>query len=285
MINSYDCSVVIPLKDGEKYIEEALNSCIQQQTQYSFEIIVCNDRSNDNSLNLVKNFINTHPKVSLKLIDSPRSGIVEALNFGIDNASSQIILRFDQDDLMSIVRIQTQVKYMNSNPKVVLAGSQIKTFGEREIRDESKYLYPESNKKILRKIPFTNCFAHPAVAFRKDVFKAVGGYRTGTDGCEDYDLWLRMVCEGETVNLHEQLTSYRLHYGQHSYNYKSGILLKKLISLLRAVAASRKVHQNNNEIYSTKRLSRFFLFISIFLHLCKIVYVFVKGFLFRIVGK
>jgi hypothetical protein len=105
------------------------------------------------------------------------------------------------------------------------------------------------------------------------------------NGIEDYDLWLRMVCEGETVNLHEQLTSYRLHYGQHSYNYKSGILLKKLISLLRAVSASRKVHQNNNEIYSTKRLSRFFLFISIFLHLCKIVYVFVKGFLFRIVGK
>ena len=285
MIHSYDCSIVIPLKNGEKYIEEALNSCIQQETQYEFEIIVCNDGSNDNSLNLVKTFIDNHPKFSLRLINSPKSGIVEALNFGIENANSQIIIRFDQDDLMSMARIQTQVKFMNSNPGVVLAGSQIKIFGERGIRDDSKYLYPETNEKILKKIPFANCFAHPAVAFRKDIFNSVGGYRPGTDGCEDYDLWLRMVCEGETVNLHEQLTSYRLHYGQHSYNYKSGILLKKLISLLRAVAASRKVHQNNNEIYSTKRLSRFFLFISIFLHLCKIVYVFVKGFLFRIVGK
>ena len=121
MANSYDCSVVIPLKNGEKYIEEALNSCIEQQTQYIFEIIVCNDKSNDNSLNIVNNFIDKHPKFSLKLINSSGSGIVEALNFGIENANSQIILRFDQDDLMSTARIQTQVKFMKSNSGVVLA--------------------------------------------------------------------------------------------------------------------------------------------------------------------
>lgn len=285
MTNSYDCSVVIPLKDGEKYIEEALNSCIQQQTQYNFEIIVCNDGSNDKSLKLVKNLINVHPKVSLKLINSPRSGIVEALNFGIDNANSQIILRFDQDDLMSMTRIQTQVKFMKSNTGVVLVGSQIKIFGERGIRDERKYVYPESNEKILRKIPFSNCFAHPAVAFRKDIFKAVGGYRSGTDGCEDYDLWLRMVCKGETVNLHQQLTSYRLHYGQHSYMHKSGILLKKINSLFNALSRSRKSHQNKNQVYKANQLSNFSLSTSIFLHLCKIVYVFFKDFIFRIFGK
>lgn len=285
MANSYDCSVVIPLKNGEKYIEEALNSCIEQQTQYIFEIIVCNDKSNDNSINIVNNFIDKHPKFSLKLINSSGSGIVEALNFGIENANSQIILRFDQDDLMSTARIQTQVKFMKSNSGVVLAGSQIKIFGERRIRNVRKYLYPESNEKILRKIPFTNCFAHPAVAFRKDIFKAVGGYRVGTDGCEDYDLWLRMVREGETVNLHQQLTSYRLHYGQHSYEYKSGILLKKVNSLFKALSSSRKVQQDKNEIYTVNRLSNLSLFVSMFLHLCKIAYVFLKDFLFRIVGK
>ena len=285
MANSYDCSVVIPLKNGEKYIEEALNSCIEQQTQYIFEIIVCNDKSNDNSLNIVNNFIDKHPKFSLKLINSSGSGIVEALNFGIENANSQIILRFDQDDLMYTARIQTQVKFMKSNSGVVLAGSQIKIFGERRIRNVRKYLYPESNEKILRKIPFTNCFAHPAVAFRKDIFKAVGGYRVGTDGCEDYDLWLRMVREGETVNLHQQLTSYRLHYGQHSYEYKSGILLKKVNSLFKALSSSRKVQQDKNEIYTVNRLSNLSLFVSMFLHLCKIAYVFLKDFLFRIVGK
>jgi len=285
MIHSYDCSIVIPLKNGEKYIEEALNSCIQQETQYEFEIIVCNDGSNDNSLNLVKTFIDNHPKFSLRLINSPKSGIVEALNFGIENANSQIIIRFDQDDLMSMARIQTQVKFMNSNPGVVLAGSQIKIFGERGIRDDSKYLYPETNEKILRKIPFANCFAHPAVAFRKDIFNSVGGYRPGTDGCEDYDLWLRMVREGETANLHQQLTSYRLHYGQHSYNYKSGILLKKVNSLFKALFSKRKATQNNKEIYSVNKLSKLLLFISIFLHMCKIVYVFFKDFLFRTFEK
>jgi len=285
MIHSYDCSIVIPLKNGEKYIEEALNSCIQQETQYEFEIIVCNDGSNDNSLNLVKTFIDNHPKFSLRLINSPKSGIVEALNFGIENANSQIIIRFDQDDLMSMARIQTQVKFMNSNPGGVLAGSQIKIFGERGIRDDSKYLYPETNEKILRKIPFANCFAHPAVAFRKDIFNSVGGYRPGTDGCEDYDLWLRMVREGETANLHQQLTSYRLHYGQHSYNYKSGILLKKVNSLFKALFSKRKATQNNKEIYSVNKLSNLLLFISIFLHMCKIVYVFFKDFLFRTFEK
>lgn len=281
MTHSYDCSIVIPLKNGEKYIAEALDSCIQQETQYNFEIIVCNDGSNDNSLNLVKKFIDKHPKFSLRLINSPKSGIVEALNFGVENANSQIILRFDQDDLMSMARIQTQVKFMNSNPGVVLAGSQIKIFGERSIRDQRKYHYPETNKKILRKIPFANCFAHPAVAFRKDIFNSVGGYRPGTDGCEDYDLWLRMVCEGDTVNLHQQLTSYRLHYGQHSYQYESDILLKKVNSLFKALFATRKASQDIKGIYSVNQLSNFLLFTSIFLHLCKIIYVFFKDLLFR----
>ncbi len=283
MTNSYDCSVVIPLKNGEKYIEEALSTCINQQTQYSFEIIVCNDGSNDNSQNLVKNFINNHPEFSLKLINSPKSGIVEALNFGIENANSQIILRFDQDDLMSVARIQTQVRFMNSNPGVVLAGSQIKTFGERTISDKRKYLYPESNKKILRKIPFANCFAHPAVVFRRDIFKAVGGYRGGSDGCEDYDLWLRMVRQGEVVNLNQQLTLYRLHYGQHSYKHKSGILLKKVNSLFKALFLTGK-HQNS-EIYKANRLSKLSLLASIFLHFIRVAYVFSKDFGLRLIRQ
>ena len=283
MTNSYDCSVVIPLKNGEKYIEEALSTCIYQQTQYSFEIIVCNDGSNDNSLNVVKNFINSHPEFSLKLINSPKPGIVEALNFGIENSNSQIILRFDQDDLMSVARIQTQVKFMNSNPGVVLAGSQIKTFGERRISDERKYVYPESNKEILRKIPFANCFAHPAVVFRRDIFKAVGGYRVGSDGCEDYDLWLRMVRQGEVVNLNQQLTSYRLHYGQHSYKYKSGILLKKVNSLSKALFLTGK--PQSSEIYKANRLSKLSLLASIFLHLIRVAYVFSKDFGLRMVRQ
>lgn len=285
MNNSYDCSIVIPLKNGEEYIEAALNSCIQQKTQYDFEIIVCNDKSKDNSLNLVKKLIEMHPTTSLKLIDSPRSGLVETLNFGIDNANSQVILRFDQDDLMDIARVQTQVKFMQSSPRVVLAGSQIKTFGERKLHDDKKYVYPESNEKILRKLPFSNCFAHPAVAFRKEVFKAVGGYRLGTDGCEDYDLWLRMVVAGEIINLHEQLTSYRLHYKQHSYMHKSGILVKKVKSLWNALFSSRINLRDNNYAYTANKLSKISLLTSIFLHSLRIFNVFIQNIFIRVIGR
>jgi len=278
---SYDCSVVIPLKNGEKYIKEALSSCIAQQTQYNFEIVICNDGSDDNSLRVIKKFIDSNSQYSFKLIDSPRPGIVEALNFAIENSKSDLILRFDQDDLMSVERIQTQVKFMKCNPGVVLAGSQINIFGDREINNEKKYKYPEENEEILKKIPFSNCFAHPAVAFRKDVFKGVGGYRVGLDGCEDYDLWLRMVRQGKVINLHQKLTYYRLHYEQHSYKYKSTIILKKIDSLSRALFLIDKTQKS--ERFEANRISKFSLLTSIILHIIRVAYVFPKDFGFRMV--
>lgn len=285
MTTKYDCSVVIPVKNGDSFVKEAILSCLQQKTKYNFEIIVCNDNSTDNSLEIIKKIIGSSPNVSLNLINSPRPGIVETLNHAIANAKSQLIVRLDQDDLMSIDRIQTQIQFLFSNLDVVLVGSQIAIFGERKISASRKYVYPETHQKIVRKLPFTNCFAHPAVAFRKEVFTAVGGYRQKLDGCEDYDLWLRMVGKGKVANLSQQLTSYRLHYKQHSHKHKQKILLLKLYSLLLALWSScQHLKCGNNKKVDT-RLSTFFLLLSITLHLGKIVIMTFRSTLIKAFGK
>ena len=268
-----DCSIVIPVKNGEKYIIEALTSCINQQTKYKYEILVCNDNSTDKSISIIKSFILSKKNNFIKLYNVPSTGLVSALNFGVSKASSNIILRLDQDDLMLKDRIKLQVDYLNLHPNTVLVGSQIKIFGERSGKEKTKYLYPNDYKKIIRKLPFSNCFAHPSVAFKKDAFIKAGGYRSGTDGCEDYDLWLRMIKIGKAANLNKILTAYRTHNEQHSYNNKT-IILKKKIATQYFIFTSDKYSLNNkNKGNNFLELSKTFLLISILLHVFKLILV------------
>lgn len=222
-----DASILIPVKDAEDFISESLQSCLNQVTEYSFEIILVDDYCIDKTLEIA-NLVAKKANSLIRIIPNQGSGISEALNTGLHAAIGEFILRHDADDKMLPGRIQTQITYARANPKLTLLGGQISFIGAFNTHLRPN-IYPTEDFE-LRKMLSRGCFfAHPTVLFRRADAIDIGGYNKHVDGAEDYELWLLLARLGQIRNLGEVLTEYRLHPLQVTVNKRK----KSLISTTR----------------------------------------------------
>lgn len=101
-------SVIVPVYNVERYLDECLNS-IRQQTYENLEIIVVEDCSTDKSLEVLSKYLNDQ---RIKLIRHEKnSGLSAARNTGIDAAKGDYIIFVDSDDLVHLLLIELCVKY------------------------------------------------------------------------------------------------------------------------------------------------------------------------------
>lgn len=94
-MNLYKLSVIIPVYNVEKYLEECLNSVLNQ-TLDKIQIIIVNDGSTDGSFNIIKKYSSKHNNI--KVINQENKGLSQARNVGIDNAEGEYIAFLDSDD-------------------------------------------------------------------------------------------------------------------------------------------------------------------------------------------
>lgn len=105
-----DLSIIIPIYNVEKYIEECLLSVINSDTSINYEIICINDGSPDNSFEIVKKLKNMFPTKNIKLISQNNSGLSGARNRGIDEAVGKYIMFIDSDDKIDSSMIDILMK-------------------------------------------------------------------------------------------------------------------------------------------------------------------------------
>lgn len=198
-------SVIIPLYNGEKYLVEAIISIIHQ-TYSNLEIIVVNDGSKDHSREIIEDFAKKDSRI--KVINQKNTGIVGALNNGIDEARGEFIARMDADDISFLTRIEKQVDAFSCNPDAVLVCS-----GFEVIDEESQYMYreilPTRSSEIKRTLLLYNSIAHGSVMFKKSAFLAAGKYSADCGPTEDYELWGRLTKQGEFIALEGALYRWR----------------------------------------------------------------------------
>jgi len=202
-------SVVIPVRNGERYLVASLESVFEQVCDFEFEVILINDNSTDNTLNLAKRFLSQN----LIILDSPGNGISDALNFGVSRSKGEFIARHDADDIMVAGRLQIQFDFLKVHQDFVVVGGQITIISELPQRFLPN-VYPCSPEELANSLAKGCYIAHPTALIRKESFQAVGGYRPSFDGAEDYDLWLRLTKIGKLTNLNSVVTEYRTHNQQ-----------------------------------------------------------------------
>ncbi len=201
-------SVIMPVRDGARWLGEAIASVLAQ-TLTDLELIVIDDGSEDASAELVAASGRSDPRV--RLIPQPREGLVAALNRGLDAARGTLIARLDADDRAHPQRLQRQSDYLDRHPGVGLLG----TWADRIDEQGSPcgaLQPPAAPEELAALLPRTNPFVHSSVMLRSQVLRHVGPYRTAFEGAEDYDLWLRVSEVAELANLPERLLQYRLHH-------------------------------------------------------------------------
>src|SRR4051794_28992126 len=111
-------TVLMPVYNGERYIAAAIRSVLDQ-TFSAFELLIVNDGSTDETLEVIHSFADQRVKV----IDQQKGGVAKALNTGLAYATGQYIARFDSDDICFPNRLAEQVKFLDYNSDHVVVGS------------------------------------------------------------------------------------------------------------------------------------------------------------------
>jgi hypothetical protein len=198
-------SVVIPVRDGERFLREALDSVLSQ-TLSDLEVVVVDDGSGDATPAILADCAERDPRVRVRRQEP--GGLTVALNAGCSLARAPVIARMDADDVMLPDRLERQLAYLAEHPDVALLGGGIVLVDEtgREIDREPG----RTELRLLER----NELTHATVAMRAAAFRELGGYRF--DQAEDYDLWLRFEERFGATALAEPVIRYRLHPGQFS---------------------------------------------------------------------
>ncbi len=197
-------SILLPVYNAETYIQEAIES-ILEQTYTNFELIILNDGSRDNS----KQIIQTIKDERIVYVEHENIGLAATLNKGITLSKADLIARQDQDDVSLKDRIAKQVAFLQNNPNVHLLGTQAVIINEKGESKNRFHKHPIQNIELKFSLLFDNPFVHSSVMFRKQAVIEVGVYDTSATIFEDYNLWSRLARKFELANLAEVLCKYR----------------------------------------------------------------------------
>lgn len=196
-------SVILPIFNSEKYIEEAIRS-ILDQTYKKFELILINDGSTDGTKNKLKQI--SDERITL-LNNKMNRGLVFSLNKGIKYAKGKYIARMDADDISQPERFEKQVKFLEKNTDYVMVGTGTEIVDVNGDKAGRYLNHPTTNEVLQFKLLFGCPFVHSSMMIRADILKELNGYCNIFP--EDYDLWSKIVSKYKVANLGEILHQYR----------------------------------------------------------------------------
>lgn len=118
MENNYKLSIVLPVYQVEKYIEECVSSIFKLE-DFPFELIVINDGSKDNSIKIIEELCQS--KSNVKIIHQDNKGLSAARNVGLSHASGKYIWFVDSDDIISAEKAKSLIK-ASDNEDILIGG-------------------------------------------------------------------------------------------------------------------------------------------------------------------
>ena len=128
-------SIIIPVYNVEKYIKKCLDSIFEQSFK-DYEVIVVNDGTKDNSMDIVKEY-------DVKIINQKNQGLSEARNSGAKKATGEYLIFIDSDDYIDKDLLKEINKSLKNDPDIV-------RFQIREVYEDDK------ESKDYKETPFTN---------------------------------------------------------------------------------------------------------------------------------
>ena len=195
-----DVTVVLPVRDGEPFLGESLDS-VRGQTLTNWELVVVDDGSTDGSPTILDCAAADDPRI--RVLHRPPRGVAAASNEGFREARAPLVARMDCDDVSLPGRLETQVQWARSHPDWSVVGCQVECFPRKAMTDGMRKYEAWLNGlvepvDIGLEMYVESPLPNPGILFRREAFLDLGGYRDGPFP-EDYDLLLRMHREGHVL--------------------------------------------------------------------------------------
>ena len=202
-------SFIVPVYNVEKYVKKCLDS-IFDQTFKDFEVIVVNDGTKDNSMNIVKNY-------DVKIINQENQGLSVARNNGVKKATGDYIIFIDSDDYIEKDLLKEINKSLENKPDIVRF--QVKDIVDnKEIEYKEKEFIGKTGVEAFEIIAGYHYF-EPAWLYaikRKYYLDNKFSFRKGTYH-EDFGLTPIMIIKSNVVN--------SISYCGYSYVQRSGSIM------------------------------------------------------------
>ena len=222
-------SIVIPIYNAEKYLEECLNS-IKNQTYKNFEVIMVNDGSKDDSETICMNFLRSDSR--FRYLKKENGGVSSTRNVGLDNVEGDYVTFIDADDWVDENYLELLITTVKKNHSDIVVSSykqfnNIDVFYLRAYTIQEKYLlnFEKMNRDdfltIFPKLMSINVCFNNAVAklFRKELVNNLR-FDTSIKYGEDLDFYFRLYLNVDSISYVDEPTYvYRMHGDSTTSNF------------------------------------------------------------------
>ncbi len=241
-------SIIIPLYNKEKFIENTIQSVLDQTFQ-DFEIIVVNDGSTDKSEEKLLKFKDSRIHYFYK----KNEGVSIARNYGIEKTNADFITFLDADDYWYPKFLETMFTNISKAPNQKIFSAAIE-FETSKKTIPSKYSISKTNEDFEIVNYFMASMKETAICtscavFHKSIFEEIGNFDTKIKSGEDTDLWIRMgliypvvfswkilaryVFDPESLSKNNNFIREKIDFSKFEKFEKTNLVLKKFLDLNR----------------------------------------------------
>ncbi len=209
--------MIIPVYNGESFIEETINSVLNQ-TFKDFELIIVNDGSTDNTLSILAQFEDER----ISLYSKKNEGVSIARNFGFLKSKSKYIAFLDADDLWDEERLQLTIQFLDENEDYGLVHTACQCIDENSSKID-RILIGKEGWLLDDLLKWEEeCVPGPCtnMLLRKEVFEKSGMFDPILSTAADQDIMFRLANITKIGLIDKILGYYRIHGNNMHMNIK-----------------------------------------------------------------
>lgn len=178
-------SIIMGIYNCADTLREALDS-ILAQTYTDWEMIMCDDCSTDNTMEVAQEYVDRYDNFLL-INNKNNSRLAATLNHCLEYAESDYIARMDGDDISIPERFAVQVSFLDAHPEYALVSCSMINFD----KDGDWGVQTKPEKPCIRDFIYTSPFCHAPVMMRRKILNEVGNYTVKKElrRGQDFYLW------------------------------------------------------------------------------------------------
>lgn len=222
-------SIVTASYNYENYIKETIESVLCQ-TYKNWELIIVDDGSKDNSLNVISEYCKKDERIKLYTHENnSNKGLAQTIQYGIKLSKGKYVAFLESDDTITPDYLEKKAKVISENPNIALIFNDVNIFGYEERvkgledykrnHDEilSSMVFPTNILKEMRNINLLATFS--AVMVKKDILETLD-FNSPIKASLDWYLWFQVIQKNDVFYIDEMLTNWRMHEDSYSKELK-----------------------------------------------------------------
>ena len=183
---AHTLSIIVPVYNEAGTVAAVVNRLLEIDLPVPREIVVVNDGSTDER---TCSLLQTYSRPRTRVVHAERRGLPGARNLGVAHSRGRFLCMLDADDILEHRYLERSLAELQQSPELAFASHWFRAFGE----ETWEWTPTDCTLATLLRENTVN----GAALLRRDVFESLGGFdESFTDGCEDWELWIRATAAG-----------------------------------------------------------------------------------------